>query len=101
MSYDKAGLGRFKFLFGVEVVGVFLGVERLSFLAEMHTLLQLMLHDVHLGDDTLDAHELVGQFAAQPPGSHKIGAQVALETDAVVLQLTLEARLLLAVDAPF
>jgi hypothetical protein len=40
----------------------------------VHALLQLMLHDVHLGDDALDAHKLVGQLAAQTPGSNKIGA---------------------------
>jgi hypothetical protein len=60
-----------------------------------------MLHYVHFGNNALNSNELVGQFASQPSRSYEISAQIALETDTVVLQLALEARFLLSHDSPF
>ena len=101
MSFDEAGFAGFELLLRVEVIRVLLDFIRLCLIAEMNAFLQLMLHDVHLGNNTLNADKFVGQFASQPSRSHEIGTEIAFETDAVVLQLALEARFLLPHDTPF
>lgn len=59
MCLDESSLGGLKVFFWVEVIRVLLDIKRLSLLAEVYTLLELMLGDVHLGYDSLDAYKFV------------------------------------------
>lgn len=59
MSLDESSFGGLKVFFWVEVVRVLLDIKSLSLLAEVYTLLELMLGDVHLGDDSLNAYEFI------------------------------------------
>ena len=59
MSLDESSFGGLKVFFWVEIVRVLLHFKRLSLFAEVDTLLQLMLGNVHLGDDSLDSYEFV------------------------------------------
>lgn len=59
MGFDEPGLGGLEVLFGIEVIGVLLDFEVLGLVAVVHALLELVLGYFHLGDDALDADQLV------------------------------------------
>jgi len=96
VSSDESGFVGLKLLFRIHVVRVLLHLVGLCLLAEVDALLKVVLHHVHLCYYPLNANQLIRHFAAQPPGSDKIGAQVALKTDLVVLHFPIEARSLVS-----
>lgn len=101
MSYNEASFTGLEHFLRVEVVRVLLGVEGFGFLAEVHAFLELMLHDIHLGDYSLDSHKLIGQLAAESARSHEVGAQIALEADSIVFDFALVARFGFSEDTSF
>jgi hypothetical protein len=70
----------------------------LRFLAIMDTLFQVVFYDVHFGDNALDTHKLVGEFARHSPWSHKVGSQVAFKANIVVLDFILKSSLLFSLQ---
>ena len=96
MSSDESGFVGLKLFFRVHVVRVLFHLMSFSFLTEVNALLEVVLHDVHLGDDSLNTNELIGHFATEPSRSDKIGAQVALKTDLVMLHFPVKARSLVS-----
>ena len=101
VGFYEAGFIGFEILLWVHVVRVLLDLVGLGLLAEVDTLLQVVLHDVHLGDDALDAHQLVGHLAAQSSRGHEVGSEVPLEIDSVVFDLAIELGSLVSEESPF
>ena len=101
VGFDEPGLAGLKIFFGVHVVRVLLDLMGLCLFAVVDTLLQVVLYDVHLGDNALDAYQLVCHFAPETSGSHEVPSKVALETDPIVLELGIELRALVSEETPF
>ena len=64
VGFDEASFGGFKVLLRVEIVRVILHLKILCLLAKVNTFLQLVLHHIHLRDDALHSHQLVGHLAS-------------------------------------
>ena len=67
----------------------------------MDTFLEVVLHDVHFSDDTLKSYELICEFAVKAAGGNKVGSEVAIEADLVMLNFRLEPRFLFTEERPF
>jgi hypothetical protein len=101
VGFDEAGFVGFEVFFWVEVVRVFLDLERFCLFAEVDTFLEVVLHDVHFSDDSLQSDQFVGKLAVKAAGGDKVGSEVAIEADLVVFYFGLEAGFLLAEEGPF
>ncbi len=98
---DKAGFIWLKIFLRVEVVRVFLYFVTFRLFAVVNTLFQVVLHDVHLGDNALKTNKFIGKLTAQTSWGDKVGGKVALEVDAVVLNLTVEFGSLFSEEIAF
>lgn len=101
MSLDEPGFVGFEILLGVHVIRVLLDLVRLGLLTVVHTLLEVVLDDIHLRDDSLETNKLVGQFAAQTPRRDEVSAEIALEANPIVLYFGLELGPLIAEESSF
>jgi len=64
MSLDESCLAGLKIFFRVHVVRIFLHLVSFGFFTVVNTFFQIILHDVHLCDDSLDTNQLVCHFTA-------------------------------------
>lgn len=101
MSFYESGFVGFKIFLGVHVVRVLFHFQGFGFLAEMYTFLEVVLDNVHLGDNSLDADKLVGHFAAQPSGGDEVGSKITFKTDLVVVYLAVKLGSLISILDPF
>ena len=101
VGLDETSLAGLKIFFGVHVVRVLLDLVGFGLFAVVDALLQVVLDDVHLGDDALDAYQLVCHLATETSGSDEVPSKIALEADPVVLELGIELRALVSEETPF
>ncbi len=67
----------------------------------MNTFLKIILDNVHFSDYALHTYQLISQFARQSAWGHKVGTQISVKTNIVMLYLALKPRFLLAQKVSF
>jgi hypothetical protein len=83
---DTAAHCSFTIFLRVERIGVVFVVEAFGGFAEMSALLEVILADVHFGDDSLETDKLVSHSAVESSGGDKVGSEIAFDLDIVPVQ---------------
>ena len=96
VSFYKSCLICFKIFLRVHAIRILLHIMSFGLLAKVNALLQVVFHNIHLSDDSLNAYQLISHFATEPSWCDKVSSQIPFKTDLVVLHFAVELGSLIA-----